>query len=301
MELRQIRYFVEVARRGSINKASQALNVAQPALTRHLHALEEELGAQLLIRSRQGVRLTDVGETMLQHGQVLLEDLAQMHEAIVQAKTSLVGTVRIGLVPTIAFTFTPVVLEQSILRYPNVKLHIIEAAQATLRNWLAEDQIDIAFMQEIEDGHEMRQRFVAEEDMVVVGTADLLPSGKASIGWRQVSRLPLIMTPGIADYIGGWAARQKLRLNVVHRVNSIHAVMETVRNGKFCSVVPFSVARQKSQSGELMSLVFADPPVARKLVTAYSASRPLSPSMLAVHDLLTKAVEAVNLKVRQGK
>jgi molybdate transport repressor ModE-like protein len=71
MDMKHIRYFLEVARRGSINKAARSIGIAQPALTRYLHALEAEVGTQLMIRSQQGIRLTHTGEILLQHGRLL--------------------------------------------------------------------------------------------------------------------------------------------------------------------------------------------------------------------------------------
>lgn len=297
MELKQIRYFVEVARRGSINKAAQALNVAQPAVTRQLHALEEEFGAQLLIRTRQGVRLTDAGETMLQHGQAVLADVLHLHEAIVQAKTSLTGTVRLGFVPTIAFTLTPIILEQSSLRFPGVRLHIVEAGRSTLQEWLVDDLIDLALMQELEGAGELRQRHVAEEDLVLVGPKAALAGFGTAIGWREASTLPLIMTPALHEFVQRSADEQYVRINVVHSVNSIHAIMQTLKGGKFSSVIPYSVVSQREDVGDLRALPLVDPPITRRLVTAYNAARPLSPPMLAVHNLLADAVRRIRLKV----
>jgi LysR family nitrogen assimilation transcriptional regulator len=300
MELKQIRYFVEVARRGSINKAAKALNVAQPAVTRQLHALEEELGAQLLIRTRRGVKLTDAGETMLQHGQTLLADVLHIHEAVVETKASLTGTVRLGFVPTIAFMLTPILLEESTLRYPGVRLHIVEAARLTVKDWLIDDVIDIALMQELEGVGELRQRFIADEDLVLVGSREMLSAFGSSITWRQLATLPLIMTPGLHEFVQQWADEQYVRLNVVHSVNSIHAIMQTLKGGKFASVVPYSVVSERDDVGGLGALPLADPPITRRLVTAYNASRPLSPPMLAVHNLLADAVRRIRLKVADG-
>jgi LysR family nitrogen assimilation transcriptional regulator len=300
MELKQIRYFVEVARRGSINKAAKALNVAQPAVTRQLQALEEEFAAQLLIRTRRGVKLTDAGERMLRHGQTVLADVLQLHEAIVETKASLTGTVRLGFVPTIAFTLAPILLEESNLRYPGVRLHIVEAARLTVKDWLIDDVIDIALMQELDGVDELRQRYVAEEDLVLVGSKEALDRFGGSITWRALATVPLIMTPGLEEFVQQWADEQYVRLDVVHSVNSIHAIMQTLKGGKFASVIPYSVVSERDDLASLRALPLADPPITRRLVTAYNATRPLSPPMLAVHNLLADAVRRVRLRVAGG-
>jgi DNA-binding transcriptional LysR family regulator len=145
-----------------------------------------------------------------------------------------------------------------------------------------------------------RLEALAEEDLVLVGARQTLAGFGAAIRWRDLPALPLIMTPGLHDFVQKWADEQFVRLNVVHRVNSIHAIMQTLKAGQFWSVVPFSVFSQRDDVGKLGAVPLADPPITRRLVTACSASRPLSPPMLAVHDLLADAVRRVRLKVADG-
>ena len=290
MEVKHIRYFVEVARRGSINKAARSMGIAQPALTRYLHALEDEVGAQLLFRSQRGVTLTHTGEILLQHGRSVLEQMLNLQEAVVQAKATLAGTVRLGFVPSVAFTLTPILLEQSAHQFPNVRLQIVEAARATIREWLVDGSLDIALIQELEGEPELRQRYVAEEAMVLVGAPGHGGFLGPTVTWEAVSRIPLIMTPGLDEFVASWAKEQLVRLHVVHKVNSIHAVMETVRGGALCSIVPRSVVAQRTASGELKAAGFANPPITRRLVAAYSALRPLAQPVVAVQQLLADAV-----------
>lgn len=76
MDLRQLRYFAAVGRHGSISVAAQAVHIAQPALTRQMQALEDELGTLLFERSTRGVTLTDAGRQLLADADKLLEDAA---------------------------------------------------------------------------------------------------------------------------------------------------------------------------------------------------------------------------------
>ena len=82
MDLRGIRYFVQIAELGSITRAAQHLRVAQPALSRHIHALEEELGVPLLVRLPRGVRLTTAGRQFLDHCQRILRELGRAQDEL---------------------------------------------------------------------------------------------------------------------------------------------------------------------------------------------------------------------------
>ena len=72
MELRQIRYFIQVVQLGSVSKAARALNMAQPALSRHIQSLEHGLGASLLIRTTRGVVPTEAGAKLAELGTFLI-------------------------------------------------------------------------------------------------------------------------------------------------------------------------------------------------------------------------------------
>ena len=86
MELRQLRYFVAIVDHGSLSRAALVLHVAQPALTQQIHQLEEELGAQLLHRSAQGVLATDAGKIFYEHAQAILKQVGDAKSAVAPSR-----------------------------------------------------------------------------------------------------------------------------------------------------------------------------------------------------------------------
>src|SRR5205085_10272385 len=82
MELRSIEYFVRIADEGSITGAAEKLGVAQPALTRRIKLLEEELGAQLLTRLPRGVRLTSAGRDFLEHARKVMVEVSRARDQV---------------------------------------------------------------------------------------------------------------------------------------------------------------------------------------------------------------------------
>ncbi|HDT1827297.1 TPA: LysR family transcriptional regulator [Klebsiella quasipneumoniae subsp. similipneumoniae] len=91
IKFHQIRAFVEVAREGSIRGASRSLAVSQPALTKAIKELEEGLSAQLFVRRRQGVALTDNGESFYQHASLILEELRAAQDELLQRQGEQAG------------------------------------------------------------------------------------------------------------------------------------------------------------------------------------------------------------------
>ena len=97
MDLRQLRYFVAVAEHGSISVAAQAVHIAQPALTRQMQALEDELGTALFERTTRGVKLTDAGKQLLTDASRLLDDTAAAKERAQRAGRGEIGHLSIAL------------------------------------------------------------------------------------------------------------------------------------------------------------------------------------------------------------
>jgi LysR family nitrogen assimilation transcriptional regulator len=85
MELRQFKYFLEIADRKSLSRAAKQLHVAQSALSRQVAELEAELGVKLLVRSRNGVRTTEVGQVSYEYAQGILKQIRDAREAVLRS------------------------------------------------------------------------------------------------------------------------------------------------------------------------------------------------------------------------
>lgn len=136
MDLRQLRYFVAVAERGSISVAAQAVHVAQPALTRQMQALEDDLGTPLLERTTRGVSLTDAGRQLLTDARRLLDDAAAAKERAQRAGRGEIGHLSIAL-PVIQ-TLAPITAE--VLR--NYRREV-PGISITLRHLLSDRQLSL--------------------------------------------------------------------------------------------------------------------------------------------------------------
>src|SRR3546814_12371439 len=100
MEIRQLRYFVAMAEAGSLAKASERLNISQPALSVHLANLEAELGTTLVTRSNRGVELTEDGKLLLDRAIVLLRYHRETERALKDRSERPSGSVSPGPLPT---------------------------------------------------------------------------------------------------------------------------------------------------------------------------------------------------------
>ena len=101
IDQRQLRYFIEVATVGSINKAAERLHIAQPALSRRMHQLEHELGVSLMVRRPSGVTLTPAGRKLLGRAAAIVDELQRLRDGIDDAPEDTFRHIQIGMVPVI--------------------------------------------------------------------------------------------------------------------------------------------------------------------------------------------------------
>ncbi|MGN8084015.1 LysR family transcriptional regulator [Variovorax sp. 22077] len=99
MELRQLRYFLAVAEHGSVAAASRVLHIAQPALSRQIASIEDQMGSRLFDRLPRGVALTRAGRELVGRAARVLQDANELQQHVAQAATGSVGTLRVGVMP----------------------------------------------------------------------------------------------------------------------------------------------------------------------------------------------------------
>lgn len=124
MELNQAEAFVAIVRRGGFTRASAALHLSQPAISRRLHLLERELGAPLFERIRSGVVLTEAGRAFLPHAEALLASVRDGIEAVGALRDADRGTVTLAVVGTLASTSLTARLRRFRETYPAVDLRV---------------------------------------------------------------------------------------------------------------------------------------------------------------------------------
>ncbi len=145
MKLRQLEIFLAVAGEHSFSRAGRRLNTSQPALSRAVQALEEELGASLLIREPTRVRLTPPGERLEQLAREILEKVEDTKREI-QRMSGGTPHLEIGYIPPALDTFLQEVMDSACSRLPNLHLNLHDQPPEAQRRLLEQKKIDIALV-----------------------------------------------------------------------------------------------------------------------------------------------------------
>lgn len=144
--LRQLEYLVAVADHGGFHRAAEACHVSQPGLSAQIKQLEESLGVQLIERDRRRVLLTPAGRAVTERARGILRSARELEdEARVHARP-LSGTLRLGVIPTIAPYWLPRVLPGVRAGFPDLQLRLVEETTERLLEALDEGGLDLLLL-----------------------------------------------------------------------------------------------------------------------------------------------------------
>ncbi len=144
--LRQLEYLTALAELRSFHKAAAACHVSQPALSTQIKQLEGQLGLKLLERNQRMVLVTPAGEEIVSRAQRVLNGANDLIEAVQSLTLPMSGTMRLGVIPTIAPYFLPKALPEIRELYPNLRLLLYEEKTDVLVRLLHEGKLDLALL-----------------------------------------------------------------------------------------------------------------------------------------------------------
>ena len=144
MKDHQLRALIQVAERGSIRSAAKAMHLTQSALTKALRELEEDVGAELLLRSYQGVEFTTAGQALLSRARLAAATLARAREEIRDIQGGAGIRVAVAATPTVAMSVLPRVWEAFQRTQPHAELTLSDGLLSTVVPGLVEGLLDFA-------------------------------------------------------------------------------------------------------------------------------------------------------------
>ncbi|HVH78734.1 MAG TPA: LysR family transcriptional regulator, partial [Stellaceae bacterium] len=243
MELRSLHYFVRIAELGSITRAAAHLHVAQPALTRHVQRLEDELNVSLFTRANRGVRLTEAGQKLLDGATRILRDIERTGDEIRAQDAHPSGKIILGITPTLCPVLVPDLFERMRRDYPMIELKVMHAGMVRLEEFVIDGRVDIALLSELSRSRLVVSTRIAEEEMVLVTQPGARPVG--SVTSEELRRTPLILGDGLRAAMDALLAGLDIELNVQTELNDHETIRLMVAQGAGAAVADSAVASVK--------------------------------------------------------
>lgn len=241
MNLRQLTYFVYIARTGSFNAAANTLHVAQSALSRHMRELEEELGGPLLERGQRGVSLSDAGKVLFDRAQFILSQVEEARVEVLAHNKELFGTVRLMMPSSIGPILVQPLVNRFLGKFPKVHLDYSEGLWDDAVNRLQTGSVDVAVMSGTKTSDYIEFQALAHEQMVFVGRVGDPLVERNSIPIDAIVGLPLMMPAAALASFQRTAPHIAEKLQVNLFVESAPAMRSLTESGHGYAVVPNSV------------------------------------------------------------
>lgn len=163
MNLRDLKYIIEVANYKNFTKAAEASNVSQPALTMQIKKLEDSLGIKIFERDNHEFLVTKVGEDIIRKSQEILKIVDDIKKSAKNSHDIYAGEFKIGAFPTLATYYFPKIIPKISKHFPKLKLFLIEEKTESLLAKLKNGEIDCAFLAMPIINHDLKHRKIFEE------------------------------------------------------------------------------------------------------------------------------------------
>lgn len=288
MDMRQLRYFVQIVESGSLSGASRQLYIAQPALSQQLGKLEAEVGKPLLNRSSKGVVPTDNGLALYHHARFMLRQLDQALSIARDESGTVSGMVSVGLPATTVCAIGVPLVGRIRERYPSILLNVVEGMSGHLGQMMRLGQLDLSVLFSRDAVPDLPAEALLEEELFVMLPAHstLVPQRRTSLRIEEAARLPLILPTGahgLRRRISAEFEQRDLLAHVIAEIDSLSLLMSCVYQGMGATIKPMAAILLEAERGKhWRALSISDARITRRNYLFSIASDMLSPAAKAV-------------------
>lgn len=289
MELDQLRHLTKVAEHGNFTRAAAELELTQPAISRSIARLEEELGQPLFERHSRQVVPTDAGKAVLATARQILGMIDDLKARITDDGET--GRVRVGAIPTIAPYFLPGLIRRFRDAHPRAYVNVIEETTDKLLQKLSDGEIDVAVLARPLNVKYLEVEDLFDEELLLVIAADSPLCSEASIGLERIESMPFVLLGEahcLTDNILHFCRNNAFNPVALERTSQLAMVQELVALGHGVSLIP-EMARNMDSSDRRVYRKLAGLSPKRRIVMAYNAyrfrSRLVDALLRLVHDV----------------
>jgi LysR family nitrogen assimilation transcriptional regulator len=293
MDLKQIRSFVAVFEDGSINRAAERLNVAQPSLSQQIKALETSLGVQLFVRHARGVRPTAAGERFHDDCRRILGDVESAAQTMREFSAGISGSLDVGLIPTVTKGVLAQVLPEFTSALPNVEVRVVEAFSGTLTDWVQSGELDFAIATEPRRHDGLEMRVLSSEPLIMVSGRNAGLTHLEPVALKSLPPINLVM-PSAQHSLRTMLEREiktgNLHIDRVVEIDGLFGSLEFIRNSDFCAILPVTTVIADLDSRAFSVNPISDIRASFEFFLVHQTQRPLSP---AARDLVARLETAL--------
>lgn len=269
MEFKQLTALVTVAEVGSVTRAAELLHLVQPAVTRQIRLLEQELGVALFERTRQGMRPTEAGAVMVERARRALHELERARAEIRPTPGVVTGIVTVGLLESAADLLTEPLVTAVLRDHPGIELRVLTGYSGHLQRWLDDGDLDLSLLYNLTSTPSLNVEPLASERLWAVAPPAAGLRADRPVSLVEVAAHPMVMPAqghALRALIDGGAQDVEVNFEVAVQTNSLRLQKLLVRGGHGWTILPGVGIAEDVAAGALSAAPLRDPEIWRRIV-----------------------------------
>ncbi|MEO3780979.1 LysR family transcriptional regulator [Micromonospora sp. B11E3] len=265
MDLKQLTALVTVAEVGSVTRAAHVLHTVQPAVTRQIRMLEEEVGVALFERTRQGMVPTAAGLLLVERARRALHELERARAEIRPDPGGVSGIVSVGLLESAVDLLAQPLAATIAARYPGIQLRLLTGYSGHLRQWLDAGDVDMSLLYNLTDTPSLAVAPLLREHLWAVAPPDAGLTPESPVPWETVLAHPLVLPVtghGLRALIDQARSSVPTPPRIAVQANSMHLQKQLVLAGHGWTVLPAA-----GVAGDIAAAVLSGAPLTAPEVT----------------------------------
>jgi LysR family transcriptional regulator, hydrogen peroxide-inducible genes activator len=297
LTLRQLQYVVAVADQLGFHKAAAACHVSQPTLSAQIQQLESVLGITLFERDRRRVLLTAAGQVVVERARRILLEVGDLLAAAARAREPFTGTLRIGVIPTIAPYLLPELTPKISAAYPKLSIIFREEKTSEVVHGLGRGELDAAIVALEAEIGDCAHAVIARDEFVAALPKGHPLSRKKRLGLPELEGARvLLLDEGHCFRQQALALCTKVRAEETDfRATSLSTLAQMVSSGAGITLLPALAVSVENRRGQLDVRPFNKPAPGRTIALVWRPRSPLSDEFALFAETLRRASSAIGL------
>jgi DNA-binding transcriptional LysR family regulator len=271
----RLKVFYTVARRLSFTKAAEELFISQPAVTKHIHELEQQLGMALFERIGNRIKITRAGQVMLKHAEDIFTSYRNLEYEINQLKHEQGGLLALGASTTIAQYFIPPLLAQFNQRYPEITASLISGNTEQVEQALLDKSIQLGLIEGRSKNPVLKYVEFAKDEIALIGNVKYNYGGSNPLTAADLRNIPLLMREhgsGTLEVINDELKRLKIKLTdlqIAMYMGSTESIKSYLHHAPCAAFISLKAVQRELEAGEFKILPVKNFKLVRKFHFIY--------------------------------
>lgn len=294
LTLKQLRYFEALARHGHFGHAASACSISQPALSMQIKELEEALGAALFERGPRQVRLTSFGEDLAPRVREVLRSVDELSDLARTSANTMVGRLRIGVIPTIAPYLLPSIIGNLSKEHPELDLHVRETLTPRLIQELSEGRLDTAIVALPISEPSLEEISLFQENFVLVRPEE--DAGKPVPDGETLKDMRLLLLEEGHCFRDQALSFCNLRSSLPRESldgSSLSTLVQMVGAGIGVTLIPEMAVAVETRSAKVSVSEFVHPIPSRQIGMVWRKTNPLADQLRQISQVVRQSAEAL--------